>query len=413
MDKPFYTLDNSGIIHLAAIRKWHTDSFRFSVTLTEEIDPFLLQEALNRIIFRFPTIAAGITKDAFQFKVVPVSFAPSVTLQQAVLTPMTNREIENCAFRVLYFENQIVGEFFHSLTDGYGGSVFMTTLLAEYLHQKYGSEITPCEMIFAPFETPLYEELKDDYFTYAGEKTEPLKNKWVYQLPGKPHKNGTIQITSRTYDIKSLLDVAHKYDVSLTTFLTTVMAVSISEIQERYLQRRKRKKPIQIMVPVNLRHLFPSNTLRNFSLFALPRIEADKCVPSFGSLLEIVREQLEQLVTKEKMAAAMATHTKLEKATIMKVIPLFLKCAILRAAHHFLGEMSSCISLSNLGIISFPKEMSQYIEQIDFVLTPRIKSPYNCGIVTYENKCIINISRLCVNPELEECFFRTLSSFVD
>lgn len=410
--KAHYPLDNSGIIHLAAKRKWHTNSFRFSVTLTEDIDSHILQKALDRITPRFPTIAAGISKGAFQYKVVPVDFAPKVILQEEILAPMTMQEIEKCAFRVLYSGKQIAGEFFHSLTDGTGGSVFITALLAEYLKYKYHIMLPSDTEILSVKDTPKREELIDDYFTFAGNEKEPLNNKKVYQLPGKPKNDAKIQVTTRIFELEDLLGAAHRYNVSLTIFLTTVMAVSISEIQQKYLQKERKKKPIQIMVPVNLRKLFPSKSLRNFTLFALPRIEADESTLSFENLLSIVREQLDKLTTKEKMAAAMTTHTKLERSAIMKIIPLPVKCMILRIAHHFCGEQSSCISLSNMGIVSFPDEMAQYIVQADFVLKPRISSPYNCGIVSYRDKCVINISKLCAEPELGNCFFKTLSDFI-
>ena len=411
--KDYYPLDNSGIIHLAAIRKWHTNTFRCSVTLTESVDPSLLQMALNKTAPRFPTIAAGITKDAFQYKVVPVRYAPKVISEQEILALMTMQEIENCAMRVLYSENQIAGEFFHSLTDGTGGGVFMTALLAEYLKLKHRITLSASTEIISLDDDPTNEELTDDYFTFSGEKKEPLNNKKVYQLPGKPKDGAKTQTTTRIFELEDLLGAAHCYNVSLTTFLTTVMAVSVSKIQQKHLQDVRKRKPIQIMVPVNLRKLFPSKSLRNFTLFALPRIEADESRLPFEKVLPIVQKQLRELTTKEKMAAAMTTHTKLEKAAIMKVIPLSLKCAVLRIAHHFFGEQSSCISLSNMGVVSFPKEIEQYVVQADFVLSPRISSPYNCGVVSYGKKCIINISRLCAEPELENYFFRILSNFVN
>lgn len=52
-------------------------------------------------------------------------------------TFMSNQEMRRCALRVIVYENRIAVEFFHSLTDGTGALIFLKTLTAEYLEQKY------------------------------------------------------------------------------------------------------------------------------------------------------------------------------------------------------------------------------------------------------------------------------------
>lgn len=407
-----YPLDHSGIIHLAAMRKWHTNSFRLCVTLTEGVDKFILQDALNKITPRFPTIVAGIVNDVFQFRVVPVDKAPYISYQQECLSPMTKQEIQHCAMRVLYTENQIAGEFFHALTDGTGGCQFMTALLAEYFRLKYKLALPMDAGILFAEDMPSPEELSDDYFIFSGSKAEPLKCNKSYQLPNKAGDRGNLNITSKTFSTKELLGAAHGYGVSLTVFLTTVMAAAVAEIQQKHLRTGCREKPIQIMVPVNLRKMFPSKSLRNFTLFVLPRIEASESTLPFDKMISIIKNQLTKQITKDNMKMAMTTYTKLEKSIILKRMPLVMKCAILRVAHRLCGEQTSCISLSNLGKISFPEEMAQYISQIDVTLTPRISSPYNCGVISFEDKCIINISHYCDKPELEKYFFEKLSYYI-
>lgn len=407
-----YPLDHSGIIHLAAMRKWHTNSFRLCVTLTERVDKFILQEALNKITPRFPTIVAGIVNDVFQFRVVPVDKAPYIRYQQERLSPMTKQEIQHCAMRILYIENQITGEFFHALTDGAGGCQFMKALLAEYFSLKYKLVIPmDADILFAE-DMPSTAELSDDYFVFSGSKAEPLKCSKSYQLPNKAEYKEKLNITSKMFSTKELLGAAHDYGVSLTVFLTTVMAAAVAEIQQKHLRTGCREKPIQIMVPVNLRKMFPSKSLRNFTLFVLPRIEVGESKLPFDKMISIIKNQLTQQITKENMKMAMTAYTKLEKSIVFKRMPLVIKCAILRVAHWFCGEKTSCISLSNLGKISFPEEMAQHISQIDVTLTPRISSPYNCGVISFGDKCIINMSHYCIKPELEKYFFEKLSYYI-
>lgn len=407
-----YALDNSGIIHMASMKKNHTNSFRFSATLQELVRPELLQLALDKIVGRFPTIAAGVDSGFLKHRVVPVSQAPKVVEDHECLASMTRREIRQCAFRVLYSEKKISIEVFHSLTDGYGGMTFLNTLLAEYLKLVHQIEV-PCEsLVLDVEEEPKEEELTDDYFTYAGESSAPLKQRKVYQLPGKVLKEGIIRTTTQTYDIKKLLDAAHRYKVSLNTFLTSVMVKSIVEIQKKHSKSGTCKKPVQIMIPTNLRKKFPSRTLRNFSLFATPCVEASESEHSFEKLVRIIEKQIKEQLDEEKLAEVMARNTKYEKLAVLKLIPLSIKCLVLKSIHHFVGEQTSCITFSNLGRMPMPKVLAQYVKKVDVVLTPRMSSPYNCGMITYGDTCYINFSRLCKEPELETCFRKNLSKLV-
>ncbi|MEZ4627989.1 MAG: hypothetical protein R2912_07880 [Eubacteriales bacterium] len=52
---------------------------------------------------------------------------------------MRLNENDGFCMRVRYYHNRIAVEFFHVLTDGTGGQVFLQTLVAEYLRLKYGA----------------------------------------------------------------------------------------------------------------------------------------------------------------------------------------------------------------------------------------------------------------------------------
>lgn len=406
-------LDNSGIIHLAARRKWHTNLFRLSYILTEDIEPAKLQAALDRICPRFPMIAAGITGGAFRYTVVPITNAPRVLPEREVLAPMTKREIGTCAFRVLYTDNCVSGEFFHSLTDGHGGSVFMAALLAEYLRIARNVNLPRNAGVVTANSQVKEDEWRDDYFTFAGRAKKSTKFKCAYMLPATLRQDAKTQVATRIYPADILLEAAHRNHVSLTVFLTAVMALSISEIRRRHCISKKKTLPIQIMIPVNLRRLFPCKSLRNSTLFVLPRVGEKESNFSFDELTDVIKTQLVQMISKETMAAAMAANTKLEQSPIVRAVPLPLKRSAVRLAQYFGGERASCISISNLGAVDMPNELSEYITWANFVLTPRLRSLYNCGVITCRGKCAISISRLSVERELETVFFENLSKLTN
>lgn len=411
-DSVSYPLDNSAIIHLAARRKNYTNGFRIVITLKEPVCAEILQKAVIRITLRFPTIIAGIHPGFFQYHVVPCTVPPRVRKEEECLAPMTGEEIKTCAFRVLYRGNRIITEYFHSLTDGYGGMTVANTLAAEYLRLKYAVSVPEAEMILDVDAPASKEELSDDYFSYAGRRAGAPKAKTVYQLPGQPSSPWRVQTTTGVYETEQVLNAAHHYGVSVTTLLAATMMLSVIEIQKRHQTAAQRQKPAQIMVPVNLRNIFQSRSLRNFSLYALPCIETQDEDMALEKMAVSIGEQIAQQTTKDYMAAALAMNTKAQRFPLYRLMPLPLKLLILRAAHQLFGENNSCISLSNLGQIVLPDNMRDFIEGIDFILTPRIQSPYNCGIVSFDGTISISFSRCCPESELEEVFFKKLEKAI-
>ena len=117
-------LDNAAKIYPAARRMNWSNLFRQSVTLTEEVDIPVLQEALDVVVKRFPSIAARLRKGAFWYYLQQVASAPQIREEYSYpLVYMDKEEMRRCAFRVIVHHNRIAVEFFHALTDGSGALI--------------------------------------------------------------------------------------------------------------------------------------------------------------------------------------------------------------------------------------------------------------------------------------------------
>lgn len=103
-----YPIDNSAILYLSLIRKHHTNIFRFTVTLTEPIQPELLQTAVNHVHHRFPTIFSGFRPGFFRYAQVLSEHPPVVQPDPGLLINMTPTEIARCAYRVYYLDRKSV-----------------------------------------------------------------------------------------------------------------------------------------------------------------------------------------------------------------------------------------------------------------------------------------------------------------
>ena len=135
-------LDNAAKIYPAARRPEWSNVFRESATLTESIDKDIMQSALEVTIRRFPSIAVKLRRGVFWYYLQELSEAPKIREENSYpLTRMSKEETRKCALRVIVYGRRVAIEVFHSLTDGNGALIFLKSLVAEYLEQRYGIQI--------------------------------------------------------------------------------------------------------------------------------------------------------------------------------------------------------------------------------------------------------------------------------
>ena len=409
---PHYAIDYASILYLSLIRKDHTNTFRFSMKLKDAVCPETLQLAVDRMYRRFPTIIAGFRPGFFRYLQTPASTPPQVQPDPGCLITMSREELRSCAYRVYYAGNTVSIEAFHALTDGYGAIASFTTLIAEYLRLQYGIHIPVTRTLVDLDAMPSAQEVDDAYLQYQSGKPLHLPSRFSYQLPGGCGERDAVRITSLQIPAVQMLDAAHRHGVSVTTLISSVMAASVMEIQQRY-PASAQEKPVRIMVPVDLRRQFPSRTLRNFVLYALPTMEPQDRSKPLSEVFHSFARQIRKQTEKTQLSSIMSYNVRTQRAWYFRMFPLALKCAVMRIGYRFFGESNSSLTLTNLGNVTLPEEMTSYVRHIDVSLTPRVQSPYNCAILSYNGILSINISRFPRKSELEELFRRNLQMVME
>lgn len=407
-----YPLDHGGLVHIPSVKKGFFPGFRIEVTLREPVRPEVLQQAVDRVVRRFPTIAAGIRPGLFSLFCYPVEVPPRVRRDERNLAPMSREEFRTCGIRFLYRENQIICEFNHVMTDGYSGFVIICTLVAEYLRLIHGVTIPASRLTRVVDEPVPAEELADDFITYAAKRKQkyPPQNSTCL-LPGRYDASFPTVVTSRSWKVEDVLRAAHGYHVSLTAFLTAVMVSSLIEIQNSR-QGSRRGRRIRLLVPIDLRNLFPSKTLRNFILQASPCVEPEDFGLPFDRLAENIGAQMAQQITPENTAGLMALVTGATRFPLYRILPWPLKQTVLKGLDLLFGERCTTLSMSNLGNLQLPEAMRPYVKQLDGNATPRFRSPYNCSIYTFDGVVTVNIARGCPDSTVEDVFFRKLEQLL-
>ena len=402
-------LDNAAKIYPAARSHNWTNAFRLSATLKEEVDTKVLQSALDVTIRRFPSLGTRLRKGLFWYYLQQVSHAPAIRQEMSYpLTRMTRKDLRDCALRVIVYHNRIAVEFFHSLTDGNGGVIFLKALVAEYLQQKYHLVIPAEQGVVGRLEEPSPEELEDSFLKYAGPVSASRRENNAWHLKGTPEPDGFLNVTCFQLPVAQVLEQAHHYCVSMTTFLSAALMQAILNLQAQQIPNRRYRKYVRLLIPVNLRRLFPSKSMRNFALYTTPEVDPKLGDYSFEELCQIIQHRMALDVTPKQMSARIATNVKSEQVFLLKITPLFIKNLVMKAVFLAVGERKSCLCLSNLGQVTLPREMEAYVERLDFILSSQAMSPHNCGVLSYKDTLYVNFTRNIVEPNLEREFFLVL-----
>ena len=402
-------LDNAAKIYPAARRQNWSNVFRLSATLTEDVDKEILQSALDVTVRRFPSIAARLRRGLFWYYLEQVSHAPTVRQEASYpLTRMSAKEMRKCAFRVIVYRKRIAVEFFHSLTDGNGALIFLKSLTAEYLQQKYSIAIPAVNGVLGRLEEPSEEEVEDSFQKYAGPVPASRKGNDAWRLTGTLEPAGFLHLTCLQLSVRQVLDKAHEYGVSVTNFLCATMMMALQNLQREVVPNPMRRKHIKVLLPVNLRNIFPSKSLRNFALYTTPEIDPRMGEYSFREICDAIRHRMGMEVNPKFMGSLIQTNVSSERLMAVKLMPLFVKNIVMKAVFDAVGERKSTLSLSNLGVVRMPEEMKPYVERLDFILGVQATAPNNCGVLSYGDTIYINFIRNTREPALEYHFFQVL-----
>lgn len=404
-------LDNAAKIYPAALNRNWSNVFRLSATMHEPVNCEILQSALDVTARRFPSMSVRLCTGAFWYYLEEISSAPTVGKDYCYpLRRMGRRETRRCAIRINVYGCRIALEIFHSVTDGTGGMIFLKSLLAEYIEQRYGISVPNVCGVLDRREMPREEELEDSFLKYSGDVSIPRDDTDAYAIRGKREQGSLLHLVCCNFRVDEVRALAKRYGVSVTVLFCAMMMQALLALQERQVESIRHRKPVRILIPVNLRNLFESRTLRNFALYAIPEVNPRMGEYTFEEICRAVTYQMGMELTAKRMSAHFTTNVNDEKMMIVKIMPLFIKNLVMKSVFWAVGERTSCLSMSNLGAVQLPDEMKPYVTRFDFILSPPSSRPYNCSLISYGDTLRLNFVRYMRDPVLESEFYRVVRS---
>lgn len=402
-------LDNAAKIYPPARTRTWSPMFRLSADLTEEVDAETLKTALDHTLARLPSFACRLRKGLFWYYLERIEGAPAILPD--VNNPMSYFNLkanQNFLFRLRCDKRRIAVEFFHVVTDGSGGMTFLLTLIGEYLRLQYGVNVPPARYILSCDDAPKQEEYEDSFLKYARKETLSRGEQAAYHPRGEAMSPFEVSYISGAVPTEQLHSTAKNYDATVSEYVTALLLSITAKLQATERSRAKRKQPVKVSVPVNLRRFYPTKTLRNFSSYINVGIETRLGSYTFEEILDQVKGVMKSQNTEKQLNARFSENVAAERIPILRATPLFIKDPLLKMFYNMQGDRYFSLTFSNLGVIEAPEEMLRYIKQLDFVLGPAKKKSCLSTCVSYAGSTRFTFTRTFEGSNIEREFFCAL-----
>lgn len=392
-------LDNAAQAFPAATGKKDTRVFRFYCELNEEVNKQFLQQALDASLEKYPLFLSVLRKGLFWFYMEPRDIPASVFEEhRSPCSRIYVPDQKKLLFEVSYYKNRINFEVFHGLTDGTGAMKFLKELIGNYLNLVHPEAGLP-----KPEEENLTEsDYEEDSFSqyYTGNtKKRSGRPKPAFQLKGEWFEQEQMEITQMYLSASQVHQKAKEHGVSVTAYLAAVLLYAIYE----EVPKSRLRKPVSLMIPVNLRNFFPSGSMTNFWSWIETAYLFDE-----NTKLEHVFEKMKTAFAKESLkeeiSGRMNELVHLEKNVFLRAVPLEIKNLFLLAGTT-LGGRSVTAVYSNIGRIQMPQEYRKYIRHFGFFASTDKMQMCSCS---YEDKMVLGLTSVISNLNIRRNFISIL-----
>lgn len=399
-------LDNAAKIFPGQNSKTWSNSFRVCYEFKEKVDPDKLYQALCDILPRFPCYDVRIKRGFFWFYLEKNPKSP--VIMEDIKNPLHRvnfKENNNYLFKVYYHANRVAIDCYHVLTDGHGGTVFLSTLAAQYL-RLLGHNIPAGGFVLDLKDEATKEELEDSFVKNANSKAKyDRRYKFVYHAGETKLPYHTVNITSGILSFSELHKITKEKEVTVTEYLSALMLRVLIDKQRK---ERRKQKEVSIQIPVDLRRSFGSETLRNFTICLRVKIDPNKGDYSFDDLLKQVKYQLRLANDVREHNMMITANMGLEKNILIRAVPLFVKNLGVGIGFFFTAEQTTSSLITNLGAVNIPPELAEQVNKFIFMPAPGKLNAARIGVATCNDNLVITFSNSFAESDIEREFFTSL-----
>nr|WP_245354354.1 alcohol acetyltransferase [Brachybacterium sacelli] len=404
--------------------------FRLSAELDHEVDPELLQAALESTYERYRLYHAVLRRGVFWYYLQDSDLHPQVSAEEtAPCAPIYQADRRTLLFRVMHHRRRISLEVFHALSDGTGALGFLTDLVGEYARRRFPEqpeqpersreEPGPAAESEQAAEEPVHHLTTDDFVHYfrrrrrrpdawaervafsreaapapltiaesvgaddapaAREERPTLPATPVHRVRGTRTPDDRPRLVELTMPVAPVLDLARAEGAALTMYLTAVLFEAVRRSSGGLGEART----LAASVPVNLRQSFPSTSARNF--FATTRVQHTYAEgeDSLGAVCRELERDFRAKASAGHLEHKLRRFLRFERMPVLRVVPRPLKDVILSLVNR-VANRGLTVAVSNLGRVALPEPAASHVHRLLFhvsAVRPQISAVSHGGVLT-------------------------------
>lgn len=398
-------LDNTANLFPVIATEDMTNVYRISVTLAEEIDRILLQEALNRILPQFSVFRMRLRMGVFWYY-FEENTRPAPIVREEYSHPgayIDKSRNNHYMFRVTYYKCRINLEVFHALADGAGGITFLKELVYQYLRLKHPDIL---KVDKDKISSGVFLDKEDSYVkNFKKGHGKVYKSERAITLHGEKLPKGEMGVLHGYMPVDQLKTASKKYGVTINQYL---VGAFVYAIYREYLKESPSKIPIRCCVPVNLRPYYDSHTLKNFFAMVYATFRPEQEQYSFAEVIEIVAKDLKEQITLENLNNIMSYNVSNEKNWILRAVPLFVKSFVMKRVYGVSAKATSA-TVTNIGNIELKEPYRQYVEHFYVTLSMSTGQNMKGGICSYDGMLTFTFSSVLMDLSIQKRFFQSIA----
>jgi hypothetical protein len=430
---PEFTLDNAAKAWPPVVSKGYSSRFRLSAILSTPVDAHQILIASKILSKRFPWFTFKIRAGFFWYylykdSVDPIPILPGFS--PPCVIPHGFQPLTQPLVSIHCYGHNLSVEASHIVTDGAGLKSFFRCLLVTYgtlveskeqianppsdLFAQVINSINDLGTILSPLDPPSHEEWRDDYiYHHLTKLPKPRKPTPALHLPVPALAPGHHKVIHGLTPLQPILSLAKSHKVKLGEYLSAIVLYGLQQcILELPDKPRKKliRKPLRLLLPVDLRSHVRSDTMRNFLAGITIEIDLRLGTYSFEELLHRVHHVQQAELDKKFLHQQVSRNVQGEQSTFIRLVPLALKNLVLRHVFIRLGDMTHTASFSNLGTIELPKFVHKFVSWVGFTPPPGQVCRMNVTAISFKDTLCLTVGKTTRYSRLEYFIFQFLKN---
>lgn len=402
----WYKLDNSAHLFPVIAGEKMSNTYRISATLTEPVNPVLLQTALDQLLPQYDPFNVRLRRGFFwNYFEENGRKAPTVRAENGYPCRFIHSKFNrDYLFSVSYYKNRINIEVFHVLADGMGGISFLKELVYHYLRLAH-PEIKKVTGDGLAAGTSM--NLEDSFLRNYKKSSKPkYVTSKAYMIKGEHLRDNQLGVITCKMDLNDLKAAAHKYNASINEYLVAVYTYSI---YRACLHGAISKNAIRVAVPVNLRSFFDSVTVKNFFVMITAEFVTLKEDHSFDDVMQKTQECLKAQMSKEHLEAIFSYNVSNQKNIFLKIMPRAIKSLAMRIVYSRSARANST-TMTNIGNVVVDDAYKPYVKDFFPILAMSKGQNIKATICSYGQTMNVTFSSIMRDVDIQQCFVKQLSS---